>query len=101
LLPNRLYEGCAQGVVPLALDGTEVAARLRTLGIGVIAQGAREDALRTALVGVDRAAMAGLRDRLAVVPRATWEAGPEDSLALVALLEDRASGVVPDGWMLA
>lgn len=101
LLPNRLYEGCAQGAVPLALDGTEVAARLRSLGIGVIAHGPDQADLRAALVGVDSAGIASLRGGLAAVPRSTWEAGPDDSRALVALLEDQDSAVVPSDWVLA
>ncbi len=96
LLPNRLYEGCAQGAVPLALDGTEVAARLLSLGIGVVAAGNDEAHLRDALTTVDRASIAGLRARLAAVPAATWEAGPEDCRALVELLAGKGSVTVPD-----
>lgn len=36
LLPNRLYEGCLHGAIPIAVDGTETAAWLRDLGLGVI-----------------------------------------------------------------
>ncbi len=36
LLPNRLYEGCLNGAIPIALQGTETAAYIERLGIGVI-----------------------------------------------------------------
>lgn len=87
LLPNRLYEGCAHGAVPLALEGTEVAARLRSLDIGVVAAGPAEEKLREALALVDRASIADLRGTLATVPASTWEVGPDDCRALVTLLE--------------
>lgn len=96
LLPNRLYEGCAQGVVPLALEGTEVAARLMSLGIGVVASGPDEAQLRDAFATLDRASIAGLRAGLAAVPDATWVAGPEDCRALVALLDGVGAVSAPD-----
>lgn len=101
LLPNRLYEGSAHGAVPLTIDGTEVAARLRTLGVGMIAQHPSEQGLGAALSGVDRACIATLRAALTAMPRATWEAGLDDCRALVALLEDDGSGVVAGRWALA
>ena len=36
LLPNRLYEGCRFGAVPIAMDGTETARFLRSRGIGIV-----------------------------------------------------------------
>jgi succinoglycan biosynthesis protein ExoL len=36
LLPNRLYEGCLNGAIPIALDGTETAAFIKRLGIGIV-----------------------------------------------------------------
>ncbi|WP_134680590.1 hypothetical protein [Paracoccus ravus] len=35
LLPNRLYEGCLHGAVPIVLDGTEAAAKAREWGCGI------------------------------------------------------------------
>ncbi len=96
LLPNRLYEGSAQGSVPMALDGTEVAVRLASLGIGVIAAGPAEAQLREALAPVDRSRIASLRTSLAAVPASTWEAGAEDCHALVALLGGGGPAVAPD-----
>lgn len=36
LLPNRIYEGCLHGAIPVALAGTETAAFIERHGIGVI-----------------------------------------------------------------
>lgn len=36
LLPNRLYEGCLNGAIPIALAGTETAAFIQRLGIGMV-----------------------------------------------------------------
>ncbi len=36
LLPNRLYEGCLNGAIPIALSGTETAAFIERLGIGIV-----------------------------------------------------------------
>lgn len=35
LLPNRLYEGCRHGALPIVLDGTETARLARERGIGI------------------------------------------------------------------
>lgn len=95
LLPNRLYEGSAQGAVPLALEGTEVAARLRSLGVGVIAAGPAETQLRDALCLIDRTTVGTLRAKLAALPASTWEADPEDCCALVALVGTAGMPMVP------
>jgi hypothetical protein len=36
LLPNRLYEGCRNGAIPIAVAGTETAAFIERLGIGIV-----------------------------------------------------------------
>ncbi|MFD1943279.1 glycosyltransferase [Paradevosia shaoguanensis] len=36
LLPNRIYEGCLNGAIPIALAGTETAAFIERLGIGLV-----------------------------------------------------------------
>jgi GT2 family glycosyltransferase len=84
LLPNRLYEGCLHGAVPVALAGTEIADRLRTLGIGVIAD--TPDGIGADLAALDRDRLVWLRDRVRALPRSTWEAGTDECRALVARL---------------
>ena len=36
LLPNRIYEGCLHGAIPIALAGTETASFIENLGIGIV-----------------------------------------------------------------
>jgi GT2 family glycosyltransferase len=85
-LPNRLYEGGFHGAVPLALDGNELAERLRTLGIGIIVSNPTAEAVGLKLAALDRNGLVPLRDAVRALPRATWEAGPDDCLELVARL---------------
>ncbi|MGL4237196.1 glycosyltransferase family 2 protein [Tabrizicola sp.] len=86
LLPNRLYEGGLHGAIPLALAGTETADRLRTLGIGVIVERPLAEAVDTALATLDRPSLAPFQEAVRALPRATWEAVPDDCRALVARL---------------
>jgi succinoglycan biosynthesis protein ExoL len=91
LLPNRLYEGCLHGAVPLGLDRTEVATRLRALGVGIVARAPEDAALREALA-MDRADVARMRAALLSLPRQTWEAGADDCRAIVARLRATRRG---------
>ncbi|MGV8855800.1 MAG: glycosyltransferase [Devosia sp.] len=45
LLPNRLYEGCLNGAIPIALAGTETAAFIERLGVGVVLPDIAQDTL--------------------------------------------------------
>lgn len=45
LLPNRIYEGCLNGAVPIALAGTETARFLANRGIGIILPDAEVDTI--------------------------------------------------------
>jgi GT2 family glycosyltransferase len=99
LLPNRLYEGGLHGAIPVALDHTEVADRLRMLGIGIIVGMPSGAALRDALATVGRDRISSLRDAVRALPRATWEAGPQDCRALVAGLAGAGhAGMVATDW---
>ncbi|MCX7646483.1 MAG: glycosyl transferase [Rhodobacteraceae bacterium] len=86
LLPNRLYEGCLHGAVPLALAGTETAARLAALGIGLVAPAATAGAVARVLEPLDAARLAALRAAVLRLPRATWEADDAACRAFVARL---------------
>ncbi|MDK1374652.1 MULTISPECIES: glycosyl transferase family 1 [unclassified Sinorhizobium] len=50
LLPNRLYEGCRYGRVPIAMKGTETARFLSVRGIGLVLEEAEPESLAT-LIG--------------------------------------------------
>jgi succinoglycan biosynthesis protein ExoL len=96
LLPNRLYEGCLHGAVPLALAGTETARRLADLGIGIIADAPSDDALARALAAPD---LPALRAAVLRLPRTTWEADTAECRAFVADLA-RLGGPATDGAMV-
>ncbi len=74
LLPNRLYEGCLNGAVPVALDGTEVARRVQSWDCGVIVPGAGDagpavPVVARALAAIDAPALAARRAAVAAIPR--------------------------------
>lgn len=69
LLPNRLYEGCLNGAVPVVLDGTEVARRAADWGCGVPVAAPDTAAVDAALSGLDGAALGASRGRVAAIPR--------------------------------
>jgi glycosyltransferase involved in cell wall biosynthesis len=83
LLPNRLYEGGLHGAIPLALARTEVAERLRTLGVGVVITAPTVEEVSNALANLDKDRLKPLRDAVRALPRATWEAGTDECRSLV------------------
>ncbi|WP_227271320.1 glycosyltransferase [Roseobacter weihaiensis] len=83
LLPNRFYESGLNQVPPVALDGTEIAGRLRNLEIGLILPKADAAEVMTALDGLDRVALNRLQERQEAVPPGTWIVGKQDALRLV------------------
>ncbi len=91
LLPNRLYEGCAFGAIPLALAGTEVSRKLAELGVGLILHDLSVTALAGLLDAFDTAERAVLAAKVAMVPRQTWVATAAEAKALVTAMETIAS----------
>lgn len=67
LLPNRLYEGCGHGAVPIAIAGVETAAWLQRHGIGLIV----DDLDRTGdtLAATTPGDYAAMRTAIAATPR--------------------------------
>ena len=86
LLPNRLYEGCLNGAVPVALDGTEVARRLAAWDCGVIVAAPDTKAVAAALSAVDPAALARRRAAVSAIPRAALEMDEAECRRLTAVL---------------
>ncbi len=78
LLPNRLYEGGAQGRVPLALAGTEVAAELGRKGIGLILPRPDAAAAAALLAPLDGAALRRLGEAVQRVPASAWTASAQE-----------------------
>jgi succinoglycan biosynthesis protein ExoL len=93
LLPNRLYEGGAQGRVPLALAGTEVAAELGRKGIGLVLP--RPDAAAAAelLAPLDAPALRRLGEAVRRVPPSAWTASAQECRDLL----DDVLGRAPRG----
>jgi succinoglycan biosynthesis protein ExoL len=86
LLPNRLYEGCLNGAIPIALAGTETAAFVERLGIGIVVP----DILQKTLVALfESMAPARIRDLAAAVARQpveTFSCSVEECTNLVGRL---------------
>jgi succinoglycan biosynthesis protein ExoL len=98
LLPNRLYEGCRYGVVPIAMAGTETARFLSERRLGVLLDDASVEGLEAALSGIDAKSYLALRQRVAAHDGTEWVAGIGDCRALVerlaSLAGSRAEGEV-------
>ena len=86
LLPNRLYEGCAYGAVPLAIAGLETSAFLHRLNIGVSIGN-----LETGLPRFFSALTVGhykiLADAVIKVPPETWISKQSDCKLMVDWLQ--------------
>ena len=93
LLPNRLYEGCRFGAVPIAVAGTETARFLDRHGIGVTLPGQPrvEDLLR-ALDELDGNSVAAMREGILQQNPAKWTCDRSDCRSLVEGLARIASG---------
>lgn len=86
LLPNRLYEGCGFGAVPIALEGTETASFLKARGIGVVLREPSAQGLQEALGNMDAETFHQLRARVLALPRSTWVCGRDDCRRLLGRL---------------
>lgn len=83
LLPNRIYEGCLNGAIPIALEGTETAAFLRRHGIGVIVPDVSTATLVEAIGRMPPERVAGLARAVAARDPADFAFGTADSVRLV------------------
>lgn len=84
LLPNRLYESCGHGAVPIAIAGVETAAWLQRHSIGLIIDGLGQavDVLAT-MTPTDHAA---LRAPIAAAPRSLFFTEADECTDLVGRL---------------
>lgn len=85
-LPNRLYEGCANGAVPIAVAGSETARFMEEYGIGILLEEGNSEALWRALGTMSDAAYAALAARVDAVDRSVFVAGRAECEALVKRL---------------
>lgn len=91
LLPNRLYEGCRFGTVPIAMAGTETAAFVERHGIGIVLPEASAEALNEKLGSMTPERYRALRDRVTACEPSTWSCNSSDCRVLVAKLVAVAS----------
>jgi len=86
LLPNRLFEGCRYGAVPIAAARTETGNFLSERHIGIVLDEVSEGALADRLGGMDRKAYTAARNKILVQDQTTWVCDLRDCRALVERL---------------
>jgi succinoglycan biosynthesis protein ExoL len=86
LLPNRLFEGCRYGAVPVAMRRTETGRFLSDRHMGFLIDDASPRALAESLGSIDRDAYAQMRGKILAEDRSTWVCDLRDCRALVARL---------------
>jgi succinoglycan biosynthesis protein ExoL len=86
LLPNRLFEGCRHGAVPIAAGGTETGHFLGERHLGIVLEEVSDGSLAARLGGLDREAYAAARNRIMVQDQTTWVCDLRDCRAFVERL---------------
>lgn len=86
LLPNRLYEGCRHGRVPIAMKGTETARFLSVRGIGLVLEEPDADSLAALLGPMTPESYAEAAGRINRCSAGTWVFDRGDCEALVRRL---------------
>lgn len=86
LLPNRLYEGCLHGAIPIAVSGTETATVLERNRIGLVLSEVTPFALAEAVKGLDFERVRQLTDAVVACDQHNWMAGEAECRDLVAWL---------------
>jgi succinoglycan biosynthesis protein ExoL len=91
LLPNRLYEGCRFGAVPISMADTETGRFLKEQDIGVLLPEATPDGLEAMLGRMDQERFRGLKSRVLGRNPRTWSYDRSDCLAFVDKLRGLAT----------
>jgi succinoglycan biosynthesis protein ExoL len=91
LLPNRLYEGCLNGAIPIALQGTETAAFIERLGIGVVVPDISQETLVALFEGMTAERIRDLAAAVAAQDPATFRCDTRECVALVERLSGASS----------
>jgi hypothetical protein len=86
LLPNRLYEACAFGAVPISVEGTETANWLARHKIGIRLKGDVGPALDELFADMTAAHFTALKAAVCTLPRDLFEASAAEVHDLVAWL---------------
>jgi succinoglycan biosynthesis protein ExoL len=96
LLPNRLYEGCRYGSVPIAMRRTETGRFLAGRDLGLLLDEATPAALADLVGSVGDTAYGSLRERILAEDRATWVCDLGDCRALVERLANLPADTTAD-----
>ena len=86
LLPNRLYEGCRHGRIPIAMKGTETARFLSVRSIGFVLEGADPESLATTLGSLTPKRYADAAERISRCNPGSWVFDRADCETLVRQL---------------
>lgn len=98
LLPNRLYEGCLYGTLPIAVSGTQTARCLQKRDIGFVLPQADADTLAALFGSLDEQIYTDAFEKLSAVDRHQWVTDRDDCEQLVRRLQGLSS---PDGQRAA
>lgn len=96
LLPNRLYEGCRFGSVPIAMQGTETGRFLAERDLGLLLGKPSVGRLAGLLGDIDAESYAALHDQVAAQDAGMWVCGPADCRRLVERLGGLAGAAPRD-----
>lgn len=86
LLPNRLYEGCRHGALPIVLDGTETARLALQRGVGIALANDRTETLFNRFADFDGDAYRALYANLLKLGTRPWVLDRTDCAAFVQRL---------------
>ncbi len=100
LLPNRLYEGCRYGTVPIAMRGTETARYSGARGLGLVLDHADAATLATLLSTMTAEHYLSEFDRVAATDPRQWTFDRGDARALVTRLSELRTQAAPTGPLL-
>ncbi|WP_127752080.1 glycosyl transferase family 1 [Devosia sp. 1566] len=101
LLPNRLYEGCRFGAIPIAVAGTETAGYLQRHGLGVVVPDIAAATLDNMVAQLTPERMERLAAAVAQAEPTQFAHGAEDCRALVARLASLGSAETQAAGALA
>jgi len=86
LLPNRIYEGCLYGCVPIAIFSVETGAFIKRLNIGVAVKDPLVADLANFFKELTPETYRVLEQAVVAVPRSTWVTTRNDCKELVQFL---------------
>ena len=101
LLPNRLYEGCRHGAVPIAMRQTETGRFLAAREMGILLDEASVPALGARLGDMNAGKYAAARQKILAEDRETWVSDLRDCRALVDRLKALAGSTAFDAALQA